>query len=79
MIYNLENSLCVILKCIAGPHIGQRFRLEPSGVSYIFVLIIYANLYIYMMQYGAYINYRIKEVIHLRWVGLQEKFLEKKV
>eukprot|EP01031_Cornospumella_fuschlensis_P025355 gene25355-30616_t len=23
-------ALCVTLKCVAGPHIGQRFRLEPS-------------------------------------------------
>jgi hypothetical protein len=23
-------EVCVILKCIAGPHIGQRFRLEPT-------------------------------------------------
>ena len=26
-------QLCVTLKCIAGSHIGQRFRLEASTVS----------------------------------------------
>lgn len=25
-----EERICVHLKCVAGPHIGQRFRLEPS-------------------------------------------------
>jgi hypothetical protein len=24
-----EERICVNLKCVAGPHIGQRFRLEP--------------------------------------------------
>lgn len=26
-----EKRICVILKVVAGPHIGQRFRLEPAG------------------------------------------------
>ena len=30
---NTEKTLCVMLKCIGGPHIGQRFRLEPTDVS----------------------------------------------
>lgn len=25
--------LCVTLKCISGPHIGQKFRLEPTTVG----------------------------------------------
>ena len=26
--------ICINLKCIAGPHIGQRFRLEPFNVFF---------------------------------------------
>ena len=28
-------KLCVILKCIGGAHIGQRFILEPNSVIFI--------------------------------------------
>jgi len=31
--------MVVILKCIAGPHIGQRFRLESSVRIYLFTLL----------------------------------------
>lgn len=31
---NTQSSVCVVLKCIAGPHIGQRFRLEATDVSF---------------------------------------------
>lgn len=40
MIKNLMNEvqhssnkkICVTLKCVAGAHLGQKFRLEPAGV-----------------------------------------------
>lgn len=30
--FTTDNSFCVTLKCLTGPHIGQKFRLEPTEV-----------------------------------------------
>lgn len=36
-------KLCIILKCISGPHLGQKFRLEATTVSFITIFTQFCN------------------------------------
>ena len=63
-----SEMVCVILKCIAGAHLGQKFRLEPASV-------IICNK---ILQCRIMWSHGIRKKTSLKWVDQRESISERK-
>ena len=71
---DLDNSFCVTLKCQAGPHIGQKFRLEPTEVSKVHS---FTDACVHHLL--RYVMYFRMEMMFSRWVDLLARFSRREV